>query len=181
MSKYVKNLITEHYRRQLQGVDAVLLVNLVGLDANRTRQLRKDLAEKKIHLLMVRNSLARRALKGTALEKAFDKVSGPTAICWGGEDIVALSKEVAKYAGDEKFAPFAAKGGVLDGEALTAEQVIEISKWPSRQELLAQLAGRLLGPAGTLMSALSGPGSTLAGQLKQLAEGKSDGAEASGN
>lgn len=181
MSKYVKNLITEHYRRQLEGVDTVLLVNLVGLDANRTRQLRKELAEKKIRLLTVRNSLARRALKGTSLEKAFEKITGPTTICWGGEDIVALSREVAKYAGDEKFAPFAAKGGVLDGEALTAEQVMEISKWPSRQDLLAQLAGRLLGPAGTLMSALSGPGSTLAGQLKQLAEGQNDSAGSSDN
>ncbi len=172
MSKYVKNLITEHYRRRLEGVDAALLVNVVGLDANRTRALRKDLAEKNIHLLVVRNSLARRAFQGTPLAKAFENISGPTAICWGGEDIVTLSKEVMKYASDEKFAPFAAKGGVLDGEALTAEQVKEISKWPSRQELLAQLAGRLLGPAGTLMSALAGPGSTLAGQLKQLAEGE---------
>lgn len=180
MSKYVKNLIAEHYRRRLQGVEAAVLVNVVGLDANRTRQLRKDLAEKKIHLLVVRNSLARRALQGTPLEKAFQNVSGPTAICWGGEDIVALSKEVTKYASDEKFAPFAAKGGVLDGEPLTADQVREISKWPSRQELLAQLAGRLLGPAGSLMAALAGPGSALAGQLKQLAERDKGDAPASG-
>jgi len=180
MSKYVKNLIAEDYRRRLEGVEAAVLVNLVGLDANRTRQLRKDLAEKKIHLLVVRNSLARRALKGTPLEKAFEGISGSTAICWGGDDIVALSKEVTKYASDEKFAPFAAKGGVLDGEALTADQVREISKWPSRQELLAQLAGRLLGPAGSLMAAIAGPGSTLAGQLKQLAEPEQGEAQASG-
>ncbi|MGQ9504174.1 MAG: 50S ribosomal protein L10 [Thermogutta sp.] len=180
MSKYVKNLITEHYRRRLEGVDAALLVNLVGLDANRTRQLRKDLAEKKIHLLMVRNSLARRALKGTALEKAFEGISGPTAICWGGDDIVSLAKEVAKYIEDEKFAPFSAKGVVLDGESLNAEQVVEISKWPSRQDLLAQLAGRLLGPAGALMSALSGPGATLVGQLKELSDRQKDAAAPSG-
>jgi len=82
-----------------------------------------------------------------------------------------------KFAKDEDFAPFTTKGGVLEGEPLTPQQVEEISKWPSRQELLAQLVARLLGPASTLMSALAGPGSTLAGQLKQLAEGEKAGSE----
>lgn len=170
MSKYVKNLITEHYRQRLAGVDAALLVNVVGLDANRTNHLRKELAQQSIHLLVVKNTLAQRALRGTPLEKAFENVSGPTAICWGAEDVVTLAKEVMKYASDDKFAPFAAKGGVLEGEALTAEQVADISRWPSRQELLAQLAGRLMGPAAQLMATMAGPGSTLGGQLKQLIE-----------
>lgn len=172
MSKYVKQLITEHYRRRLNGVDSAVLVNVIGLDANRTRRLRKELADKNIHLLVVKNTLAARALRGTPLEKAFENISGPTAICWGGEDIVALTKEIVKFAKDESFAPFKTKGGVLEGEPLTPEQVEEISKWPSRQELLSQLLGRLLGPASTLMAALAGPGTTLAGQIKQLAEGE---------
>lgn len=174
MSKYVKQLITDYYRRRLNGVDSAVLVNVIGLDANRTRRLRKELAEKNIHLLVVKNTLAARAFRGTPLEKAFENISGPTALCWGGEDIVALAKEVVKYAKDEAFKPFSTKGGVLEGEPLTPQQVEEISKWPSRQELLAQLMGRLLGPAGTLMAALAGPGATLAGQLKQLGEGQKD-------
>jgi len=177
MSKYVKQLITEHYRRRLQGVDSAVLVNVIGLDANRTRRLRKELADKNIHLMVVKNTLAARAFRGTPLEKAFENISGPTAICWGGDDIVTLAKEVVKFAKDEDFAPFTTKGGVLEGEPLTPQQVEEISKWPSRQELLAQLVARLLGPASTLMSALAGPGSTLAGQLKQLAEGEKAGSE----
>ncbi|ASV76115.1 LSU ribosomal protein L10p (P0) [Thermogutta terrifontis] len=154
-----------------------MLVNVIGLDANRTRRLRKELAERNIHLMVVKNTLAARAFRGTPLERAFENITGPTAICWGGEDIVSLTKEVVRFAKDENFAPFSTKGGVLEGEPLTPQQVEEISKWPSRQELLAQLAARLMGPASTLMSALAGPGSTLAGQLKQLAEGEKTGAE----
>lgn len=57
MSKYVKNLVTDHLRNRLQNVGDALLVNLVGLDANATSRLRKELRGKNIEVLVVKNSL----------------------------------------------------------------------------------------------------------------------------
>ncbi|GAB6186915.1 50S ribosomal protein L10 [Thermopirellula anaerolimosa] len=170
MSKFVKQQITDYYRRKLDGVDAAVLVNMIGLNGPKTTQLRRELAQKNIRVMVVKNNLARRALTGTPLESAFTEVSGPTAICWGSTDIVALAKEVVRLADDDTFAPFAAKGGVMEGERLTADQVKEISKWPSREEVLAKIAGQIMAPAANLSALIGAVGETLAGQIKQISE-----------
>jgi large subunit ribosomal protein L10 len=177
MSKYVKNLIAEHLRDRLQGVNDALLVNMIGLNADATSRLRKELREKNIQVVVVKNSMAARAADGTPLAAMFEGVSGTSAICWGGEDIISLAKEIVRLADDEKLAPFAARGGVMDGERLTAEQVKEVSKWPSRQEQLSLLVGQILGPGAKLASQLLGPGGALASQIGQLGEAE-EGAEA---
>ena len=121
MSKYVKNLITEHLRQRLQDVNDALLVNMVGLDANTNTRLRAELRGKNIHVMVVKNSMAARATEGTPLAAAVRAASsGTAAICWGSEDIVSLAKEITKLIKDDKFAPFEARGGVMDGEQLTA-------------------------------------------------------------
>ena len=174
MSKYVKNLLTDHFRTRLDGVTDAVLVNVIGLDANKTNQLRGELEEKNIQLLVVKNSLAARAAAGTSLEPAFQDLTGTAALCFGGEDIVSLAKEVVRLEQDGGYAPFAARGGAMDGEALTAEQVKQVSKWPNRDEQLSLLVGQILGPGATLSAQLLGPGSTVAGQVKQKAEEESD-------
>jgi ABC-2 type transport system ATP-binding protein len=125
MSKYVKNLITDHLRDQLQGVEDALLVNVVGLDSISTSRLRKELRQKNIHVVVVKNSLAARAAAGTHLAPMFEGLTGTSAICWGGEDIISLAKEVVKLAKDDKLPAFSARGGVMDGERLSAEQNLE--------------------------------------------------------
>jgi len=171
MSKYVKNLVTDHLRQQLDGVDNAVLVNVVGLDANATAHLRTELDGKDIHLMVVKNSLAARATQGTPLEAAFVGLTGPAAICWGGEDIVSLSKEITRLAKEEEYEGLEARGGAMEGENLTAEQVTEISKWPNRDEQLSLLVGQVLSPGANLVSQLIGPGANLASQIAQKAEG----------
>ena len=83
MSKYVKNLVVREIAQRLQGVDDALLVNVVGIDANQTVTLRRELREKHIHLLVVKNSMARRATEGTPLAPAFQGADGALAVMWG--------------------------------------------------------------------------------------------------
>lgn len=168
MSKYVKELMTEDLRRRLVGVDDLLLVNVVGMDANNTMVLRRTLRDKKIHLTVVRNSLARRATEGTPLAVAFEGVEGTTAVLWGGEDLISLAKEVARLADDKQFAPFEPRGGVMDGAQLSPQDVVRVSKWPSRQEQLSLLVGQVLSPGAKLASQLLGPGGKLASQLEKI-------------
>ena len=171
MSKYVKDLVTKEISKRIEGVQDALLVNVVGLTANSSVVLRKQLREKNIHLLVVKNSMAKRATEGTPLAAAFEGTEGTTAIVWGSEDIVSLAKEITKYSDDKKFESFQTTGGVMEGESLSPERVREVSKWPSRGEQLSLLVGQILGPGAKLSAALLGPGAALASQVKQKSEG----------
>lgn len=170
MSKYVKNLITEHLRDRVGGVEDALLVNVTGLDANASNRLRAELRSRGIRLMVVKNSLAARATAGGPLSAMFEDLAGPAAICWGGEDIVTLAKEVTRLAEDQQYEAFVARGGVMDGKVLTAAGVAEVSKWPSRPEQLSLLAGQILAPGGNLAGQLIGPGAALASQVERKTE-----------
>lgn len=170
MSKYVKDLETEDIRNRMKGVDDALLVNMIGLDGNKSVMLRRQLREKDIHVMVIKNSLARRATEGTRLAPAFANAQGTMALVWGGEDFVSLVKEVAAFHKDEQYQEFEARGGVMDGEALTPEKVLEISKWPNRAEQLSILLGQILSPGSKLLSQIEAPGANLASQIKQISE-----------
>jgi len=179
MSKYVKNLISDYLGEQLTGADDVLLVNVVGMTANSATAMRRELRSKNIRLIAVKNSLVRRATDDSPLGKALEGLTGPMALVWGGEDVVSTAKEVVRLSKEEEFAPFEPRGGVMDGAPLTAEQVKEISKWPSRGEQLSLLVGQMLSPGASLSSQLIGPGGGLASQISQKADGPDDGELAS--
>lgn len=170
MSKYLKELMTNELKGKLDGVSDALVVNVIGMEANANVELRRSLREKNMQLMVVKNSLARRATEGTALAAAFEGASGTSAVVWGGEDVVSLAKEVVRLAKEDQYAPFAAKGGVMDGEELSSDDVMAVSKWPSREEQLSMLMGQILGPGATLSAQLLGPGKQLASQVKQKGE-----------
>ena len=118
----------------LQGVSDALLVNVVGLDANSSHRLRASCAAKNINLLVVKNSLAARATAARRWPACSTASPAPRPICWGAEDIVSLAKEITRLIKSDNYKPLEASGGVMDGEQLSAAQVAEVSKWPSRAE-----------------------------------------------
>lgn len=173
MSKFVKDLMTKDLAQRLQGVDECLVANIVGLNSEATAGLRKRLREKNIRLMVVKNSIARRATEGSPLAPAFEGLQGSSAVVWGAQDFVSLVKEIVELDKDSAaYAKFEARGGVLDGESLAPDRVKEISKWPSREEQLSLLVGQILGPGSNLAAQLTGPGGGLASQIKQVAEEK---------
>lgn len=87
---------------------------------------------------------------------------------WGGEDIVALSKEITQWA--KQIDELEIKGGAVEGQALDADGIDQLSKSPGRLELIGQIAGLVLSPGAVLAGALLGTGGTIAGQLEAIAE-----------
>jgi len=171
MSKFVKQLVTRDIAKKLHGVDDAVMVSTLGMDANTTNRLRGELEKKDIHLMVVKNSLGRRAAEGSSLALMFEGAAGQTALCWGSTDFVALVKEIVRLDKDSgQFSKFKAEGGVLDGERLSPEQLAAVSKWPSREEQISILVGQILSPGATLSGALLGPGGKLASQIKQKGE-----------
>jgi large subunit ribosomal protein L10 len=178
MSKYVKDLITAEFKKRLDGVEDALLVNVVGMPNEQNVALRRQLRQKNISLVVVKNSLARRATEGTTLAPAFEGAQGTLAMLWGGDDVVSLAKEVVRIAALKEFAPFSPQGGVMDGQQLSAEEVVQVSKWPSRGEQLSILMGQILSPGANLSAQLLGPGKQLNSQIKKKGEGAEDEAPA---
>ena len=171
MSKLVKDMIAQDLRRRWQGVEGALLASVSGMDAITNGRLRAELRKQNVNLLVVKNSLARRATEGTPLAPAFEQMEGSLAVLWGGPDVVSLAKTVTKLAGSKPYEKFETKGGVMDGARLTAEQVKQVSKWPSREEQISIVLGQILAPGALLASQLTSVGGALASQIEQKAKG----------
>ena len=176
MSKYVKNLMTGEIRSRLEGVEDAVVANVVGMDSDASFRIRKALRDKGINMLVVKRSLAGRAVLETRLGPIFEKQQGSVAVVWGCEDFVSLCKALTAIDKSQEFKGFELKDGVMDGEALTAEQVKDISKWPNREEQISLLVGQILSPGSNLSGQLLGAGSKLASQIKKLVENMEEGA-----
>jgi ribosomal protein L10 len=170
MSKFVKQLVTKDIAKRLDGVQYLMLVGLTGIDANKTVNLRTTLASKGINLLVIKNSLAKRATEGTILASAFQNMSGAYAVCWGASDIVTLAKELVKLTKDKNLQGFVVRGAVLDGEYLGDAQAVGVSKWPTREEQIAILLGQILGVGAKLSGQFIAFGGKLASQIEKIAE-----------
>lgn len=172
MSKYVKKLISGEIQSRLEGVSDAILVDVIGMDSDATFRIRKLLREKGAQMLVVKRSLASRAAGDSPLRHLFAEKQGSVAVLWGCEDFVSLAKVVADIIKSKEFAKFELKGGVMDDEALSAEQVLAVSKWPNREEQIAMLVGQILGPGSGLSAQIKGAGAKLASQIKKLVENK---------
>ena len=170
MSRFIKDHIITELEDQLCGLGEVLVVDvskLTGTDANR---LRVELGQKNIETLGVKNSLARLACKRVGLEALNPILEGPSTLVWGGEDVVALSKQITAWA--KELTAFEIKGAAVEGKTLDAAGVDRLSKSPGRPELLSMIAGLILSPGGNVAGALLGPGGVVAGQVKSCSEGE---------
>ena len=171
MSKFVKDLVTAHLKSRLDNVNDLVLLDIAKLDANTNSALRSELRGKNLQLMVIKNSMARRATEGTVLAPAFEGANGALAMLWGAPDIVTLAKEVTRLTGEKKYANLQARGGVMGGSPLTADEIKLVSKWPSREEQLSLLMGQILSPGAVLCGQLTSAGGALASQIKQHGEG----------
>jgi large subunit ribosomal protein L10 len=175
MSKRVKGLLMDDIRGRLDGAVDMLVVDVSKLDGVSTNRLRLALRAKQIHLLTVRNSLARRVLSDAGVKGLDPVLTGSSTLVWGGPDMVALSKEISNWVKD--LAKLEIRGGTLDGTTLTAPDVEALSKSPSREELIGKIVQLALSPGARLAGALLGPGGKLAAQLKTIVEKQESPAE----
>ena len=172
MSKELKNMTVEEYSRRLKGVNDAVLVNVIGMDSLSTFNFRKELRAKNLSLLVVKGSLAKRATEGTSLVSAFEGDSGSLAVVWGGDDFVSLAKEIVEIQKKPAYEKCKSRGGVMDGEKLSAEKLAEVAKWPNRTQQIGLLVGQILAPGANLLSQIKSPGGLLLSQIKKKSEGE---------
>ncbi|MBI1312619.1 50S ribosomal protein L10 [bacterium] len=172
MSKFIKNHIIAELESELEGCSELLVVDMSKMSGTDANEFRVQLGQKDIRLLTVKNSLARRACESLGIQGLTSSLTGPSTLIWGGEDIVALSREITKWAKD--VSTLEIKGGAVEGQSLDADGVDRLSKSPGRPELLSQIAGLILSPGGNLVGALLGPGGLVAGAIKSKADGEGE-------
>jgi large subunit ribosomal protein L10 len=168
MSKYVKELMMDQLKSDLDGNRSLLIVDLKDLDAIAEHNFRRDLRKKSIRLRVLKNSLARRVFSDMGMDGLSKYLEGQSAVVWGGEGPSELAKEITtRFKALKKPA---IKGGAVDGVVVGPEQVDDITKLPSREVLIGQVLSLVLGPAQQTLSLLTSSSSTLVGQLEALAK-----------
>jgi large subunit ribosomal protein L10 len=168
MSKYVKELMMDQLKSDLDGSRSLLIVDLKGLDAITEHRLRSDLRKKSIRIRALKNSLARRVFSDMGMEGLSQFLAGPSVAVWGGDGVAELAKEISHQVKTLKKPEI--KGGAVDGIVVGAAQVEEITKLPSREALIARVVNLALSPAQRVIALANAPASGLLGQLKTLAE-----------
>jgi large subunit ribosomal protein L10 len=172
MSKYVKELMMDQLKTELDGDKSVLILDLKGLDAIAEFQFRRDLRKKSIKMRVLRNTLARRVFDDMGIGGLSRFLEGPSVAVWGGAGVAELAKEIFDQV--KKLKKPEIKGGSVDGTVIGPEQVEDITKLPSREALIGRVVSLALAPAARVVSLANAPASGLLGQLKTLAEGAPD-------
>lgn len=157
-------------KADLDACGAVWVVDYRGLTVKEIQELRKIIRETGSTMKVYKNTLVHLALKEADQPTLDDLLQGPSAFVFAGADVAAAAKAVKDYAkGNQKLE---IKGGLMEGKALTAADVEAIASLPSREQLMAQIAGAIAGVARGLAVAVNGVPSGLARAIQQVADQK---------
>jgi large subunit ribosomal protein L10 len=169
MQKTKKTQVVDSLRDKLARAECQILTDFKGLKVAEFTQLRRELKEAGGELAVVKNTLLKLASAEAAAQTLEKYLVGPTALVLAYRDPVEIAKIIAKIAKD-KPDNFSVKAGLLGQSLLTAQDVQELSKLPSREVLLAKLLGVLHGIPTALVSVLAGVPRKLLYTLKALEE-----------
>ena len=167
MSKQIKKMIVDEYKRRFDDVNNALVVDIRGIGANENNDLRVDLLGKDIHITVLKNSLAKTALEGTNLEVLSTTLNGPSALVFGGDSVVGVARNLVDWA--KKVKNLELKAAVLDGELFDgADGVKRLSDFPTKEEAQAIVIQLVLSPAGNVLRAATSPANNLLGIIKEI-------------
>mgnify|MGYP000126430244 FL=1 len=157
--------------KELEGVfesaGAVVVTHYSGLSVAEMTGLRAQLREKGATLKVIKNRIAKIALKGKGGDAALDLFQGPVAIAYA-DDPSSAAKVTSEFAKtNEKLKLI---GAIMDQEVMSADGIKVLATMPSREELIATVVARLLGQATQIVSRVNAPGQQLAGAIEAIRE-----------
>jgi len=147
-----KEEIVKNLAERMKSAKVIILTDYRGINVEDVTKLRADLRNANAEYKVIKNNIVKRALEMNGESGLDELLSGPTAVLMGDEDYLEPSKVIYKFSKENDF--YKIKGGIIDGKVMTAEEIITLAKLPSKQELVAKLAGCLLANISKLAVAL---------------------------
>jgi large subunit ribosomal protein L10 len=164
MKRTEKEQLVSELRDKLQGAKSLYYTDFTGLNVKRMTELRRRLKRAGVDYVVIKNTLALRAVNESGL--VGEKLKGPTGLVLG-KDPVAAAKVLSDFAREFEQKP-AMKGGLLDGKAIDSAQIKQLASLPSREQMLADLGAGLQSPMAAFVGALNGLLYMFAGALDAL-------------
>lgn len=161
----LKQPIVDEIKAMLDGAQAAVVAEYLGITVEQDTKLRKELRENGVQYKVFKNTLIKRAAEGTDFAQLDPNLVGPTALAVSKTDATAPARIIAKYAKDIECLNL--KGGVVEGTYYDQAGIQTIATIPGREELLSKLLGSLQSPI-----------TNLARVLNQIAEKGGEGAPA---
>ncbi len=155
LTKTEKEVTVKEVQQKLEEAKAVVLADYRGLNVQEVTELRKRLRDSGVEYRVIKNTMTSRAAKAANIQGLDSYLSGPTALAFGYTDVVTPAKVLADFAKAHKKLEL--KGGILEGQVIDDKMVKSLAQLPSREALLAQVAGVLQAPMRGLVTVLSGP------------------------
>src|SRR3954453_3968230 len=168
MNREQKAAAIAEIAQTIQEADAVYAVDYRGISVPQAAELRAKLREADTRFRVVKNTLTLRAADQAGADSLKALLEGPTALAFVRGDAAAAAKAIADYARATELLPF--KGGLMEGNALTPDDIKAISRLPSRQVLYGQLVGVVAHPISSLARMLNQLIGGLAIALGQIQE-----------
>lgn len=153
----------------LANSTSAMVVSFTGLTVTKDQEFRNSLREAGAEYQVVKNTLARIAVKGTQFEEATEYFKGVTAIAWTKNDPVVLSKAISKFM-KENADIYTFKTGVVDGKLVDLAQLTTIANLPSKEELISKLLYVLNAQAQRIVTVINAVPRDLAVVIKQIGE-----------
>jgi large subunit ribosomal protein L10 len=160
----------ENIKADLEGVNAIWVVDACGLTVKETEALRRSIREAGAIMKVYKNTVMKKTLAELDLVNMDEILEGPSAFVFCGEDVAAAAKAVTEFAKENE--KLEVKGGMMDNAFVTADEVKAIASLPSKEVLLAQIAGAISGVARGLAVCINGVPSGLARAIQQVADQK---------
>ena len=147
-----KQAMVSEVAAKLQGAQSVIVAEYRGLNVERVTQLRSKARKSGVWLRVLKNTLARRAVKGTPFEKLSDQMVGP--LMYGiSQDPVAGAKVLSEFAKENEL--FVIKAGAMPGSVMSAKDIKALASLPSREQLIATLLGTMQAPVAKLVRTMN--------------------------
>lgn len=173
--KEKKQAVVDELSTKLGNAKAFYLADFAGLNVKRVTQLRARLRQEGVEYIVVKNTLAERALETLDYPDISEFLKGPTAVVISQTDPVAPAKVLSDFARENDNKP-AVRAGIVENRVVSGADIEKLAKLPSREQLLSELAGVMQAPMTELLMVMTAKMQEMVGLLDALREQKSGGA-----
>ncbi|HVG48938.1 MAG TPA: 50S ribosomal protein L10 [Rubellimicrobium sp.] len=164
MKRTEKQELVNELSQKIKGAKALYYTDFTGLNVKRMTDLRRRLRKAGVEYVVIKNTLALRAVNESGL--VGERLRGPTGVVIG-TDPVAAAKVLTDFAKENDQKP-GIKGGMFDGRSIDTDQVKRLATMPSREQMLAELGAGLMSPLAAFAGAMSGMMYQMVGALEAL-------------